>query len=157
MDITGIVNIQCSHIFIKSTVDLQLGEKWEPDSVLKLHPQFGLFTGLQTQIMHYHTPFVIWSAQEWCFRTMTLSLSLIVTTSSHTTFLVAIVSMLSNDSERTFPRRWTLSITPTGSFRSFTSRTTKITAPISICLLTLRGHATSRVKPLRCLGSSSIS
>lgn len=28
MDITGIVNIQCSHIFIKSTVDLQLGEKY---------------------------------------------------------------------------------------------------------------------------------
>ena len=27
MDITGIVNIQCSHIFIKSTVDLQLSEK----------------------------------------------------------------------------------------------------------------------------------
>ncbi|KAF8803122.1 hypothetical protein BYT27DRAFT_7226149 [Phlegmacium glaucopus] len=28
MDISGIVNIQCSHIFIKSTVDLQLGEKF---------------------------------------------------------------------------------------------------------------------------------
>ena len=28
MEITGIVNIQCSHIFIKSTVDLQLGEKY---------------------------------------------------------------------------------------------------------------------------------
>ncbi|KAF8955089.1 hypothetical protein BDZ97DRAFT_1968746 [Flammula alnicola] len=28
MDITGIVCIQCSHIFIKSTVDLQLGEKF---------------------------------------------------------------------------------------------------------------------------------
>ena len=28
MEITGVVNIQCSHIFIKSTVDLQLGEKY---------------------------------------------------------------------------------------------------------------------------------
>ena len=28
MEITGIVNIQCSHVFIKSTVDLQLGEKY---------------------------------------------------------------------------------------------------------------------------------
>ncbi|KAF9545130.1 hypothetical protein CPC08DRAFT_823958 [Agrocybe pediades] len=28
MDITGIVNIQCSHVFIKSMVDLQLGEKF---------------------------------------------------------------------------------------------------------------------------------
>ncbi|KIM35704.1 hypothetical protein M413DRAFT_51930, partial [Hebeloma cylindrosporum] len=28
MDITGIVNIQCSHVFIKSSVDLQLGEKF---------------------------------------------------------------------------------------------------------------------------------
>jgi hypothetical protein len=27
MDITGIVNIQCSHVYIKSSVDLQLGEK----------------------------------------------------------------------------------------------------------------------------------
>jgi hypothetical protein len=27
MDITGIVCVQCSHVFIKSTVDLQLGEK----------------------------------------------------------------------------------------------------------------------------------
>ncbi|KDR72437.1 hypothetical protein GALMADRAFT_51291, partial [Galerina marginata CBS 339.88] len=27
MELTGIVNIQCGHIFIKSTVDLQLGEK----------------------------------------------------------------------------------------------------------------------------------
>ncbi|KIM36002.1 hypothetical protein M413DRAFT_20657 [Hebeloma cylindrosporum] len=27
MDITGVVNIQCSHVFIKSTADLQLGEK----------------------------------------------------------------------------------------------------------------------------------
>ncbi|EDR13065.1 uncharacterized protein LACBIDRAFT_322486 [Laccaria bicolor S238N-H82] len=28
MDITGIVNIQCLHVFIKSSVDLQLGEKF---------------------------------------------------------------------------------------------------------------------------------
>ncbi|KAF9030929.1 hypothetical protein BJ165DRAFT_1358497 [Panaeolus papilionaceus] len=28
MDITGIVNIQCSHVFIKSSVDLQLGERY---------------------------------------------------------------------------------------------------------------------------------
>jgi hypothetical protein len=28
MDVTGIVNIQCSHVFIKSSVDLQLGEKY---------------------------------------------------------------------------------------------------------------------------------
>ena len=28
MEITGVVNIQCSHVFIKSTVDLQLGEKY---------------------------------------------------------------------------------------------------------------------------------
>ena len=34
MNITGIVNIQCSHIFIKSTVDLQLSEKWVPNSAL---------------------------------------------------------------------------------------------------------------------------
>ena len=28
MDITSIINIQCSHVFIKSSVDLQLGEKY---------------------------------------------------------------------------------------------------------------------------------
>ncbi|KAJ3493118.1 hypothetical protein NLJ89_g11089 [Agrocybe chaxingu] len=28
MDITGIVNIQCSHVFVKSSVDLQLGERF---------------------------------------------------------------------------------------------------------------------------------
>jgi len=34
MDVTGIVNIQCSHIFVKSSVDLQLGEKYVPLSAL---------------------------------------------------------------------------------------------------------------------------
>jgi len=29
MDITGVVGIQCSHVFIKAMVDLQLGEKYE--------------------------------------------------------------------------------------------------------------------------------
>ena len=28
MEITGVVNIQCSHIFIKSTINLQLGKKY---------------------------------------------------------------------------------------------------------------------------------
>ena len=31
MEITGIVNIQCSHVFIKSSVDLQLGERYVHD------------------------------------------------------------------------------------------------------------------------------
>ncbi|KAJ3506738.1 hypothetical protein NMY22_g17151 [Coprinellus aureogranulatus] len=29
MDITGVVNIQCSHVFVKSTVDLQMGERFD--------------------------------------------------------------------------------------------------------------------------------
>ena len=29
MDCTGIVNIQCDHIFIKATIDLQLGERYD--------------------------------------------------------------------------------------------------------------------------------
>ena len=28
MDVTGVVQIQCSHVLVKSTVDLQLGEKY---------------------------------------------------------------------------------------------------------------------------------
>ena len=28
MDVTGVVQVQCNHILIKSTVDLQLGEKY---------------------------------------------------------------------------------------------------------------------------------
>ena len=28
MDIPGVVSIQCSHVFIKAMVDLQLGEKY---------------------------------------------------------------------------------------------------------------------------------
>ncbi|KAJ3528320.1 hypothetical protein NMY22_g9460 [Coprinellus aureogranulatus] len=35
MDITGVVNCQCSHVFVLSTVDLQLGEKfWNADYAL---------------------------------------------------------------------------------------------------------------------------
>jgi hypothetical protein len=29
MDRTGVVNIQCDHIFIKAAVDLQLGERYD--------------------------------------------------------------------------------------------------------------------------------
>jgi hypothetical protein len=29
MDRTGVVNIQCDHILIKATVDLQLGERYD--------------------------------------------------------------------------------------------------------------------------------
>lgn len=29
MEITGIVNVQCSHVFINASVDLQYGEKYE--------------------------------------------------------------------------------------------------------------------------------
>lgn len=28
MDVTGVVQIQCSHVMVKSTVDLQLGERY---------------------------------------------------------------------------------------------------------------------------------
>jgi hypothetical protein len=29
MEITGIVNVQCSHVFVKASVDLQYGEQYE--------------------------------------------------------------------------------------------------------------------------------
>ena len=67
-DISGIVQIQCSNVFVLSLVNLQLGEKYVKVSLILLQVVTDLHSGLQIQTMPLHMPYTSWrimAGQTW--------------------------------------------------------------------------------------------
>ena len=149
MEITGIVNIQCSHVFIKSTVDLQLGEKHVVLFQLII-PSLTLCN--RHGSIDYALDHAILNTKPHPISELYLSFVKKCDHVFHTTTLAPFPSKLSSALSSAFQAKLNLSETYDGWSHCYMFKITKTTASTFIHQLMFMGWVIFMVKLLRCHG-----